>query len=41
VAYTQIGVAAVALGATVAVLAPALAILFARRPVSPALEPAG
>jgi MFS family permease len=42
VAYTEIGVAAVAIGATVAVVLPALAILFApRRPARPALEPAG
>jgi MFS family permease len=43
VAYTEIGVAAVAIGATVAVVLPALAILFARprRPARTALEPAG
>jgi MFS family permease len=42
VAYTQIGVAAVAIGATVAVVLPALAILLApRRPPRQALEPAG
>jgi MFS family permease len=42
VAYTEIGVAAVAIGATVAVVVPALAILLApRRPARPALEPAG
>jgi MFS family permease len=42
VAYTEIGVAAVAIGATVAVVIPALAILLApRRPARPALEPAG
>jgi MFS family permease len=42
VAYSELGVAAVALGATVAVVVPALAILLApRRPVKPALEPAG
>jgi MFS family permease len=42
-AYTEWGVAAVAIGATVAVIAPALAILFAppRRPAREALEPAG
>ena len=40
VAYTELGIAALAIGATVAVVAPALAILFARRPtVAP--EPAG
>jgi MFS family permease len=42
VAYSEIGVAAVAIGATVAVVLPALAILVApRRPARPALEPAG
>jgi MFS family permease len=41
-AYTEWGVAAVAVGATVAVVAPALAILVARRPPPvEALEPAG
>jgi MFS family permease len=40
VAYTEWGVAAVAVGATVAVVAPALAILVARRPPAGALEPA-
>jgi len=41
VAYTEIGVAAVAIGATVAVVVPALAILLApRRPAREALEPA-
>ena len=40
VAYSEWGVAAVAVGATAAVVAPALAILFARRPRA-ALEPAG
>ncbi|MGH3110944.1 MAG: MFS transporter, partial [Gaiellaceae bacterium] len=41
VAYTEIGVAAVAIGATVAVVLPALAILLApRRPVRTAIEPA-
>ena len=39
-AYTQWGVAAVAIGATAAVVAPALAILFARRPPAQVLEPA-
>ena len=40
-AYTEWGVAAVAIGATVAVVAPALAIMLApRRPVREALEPA-
>jgi len=38
-AYTEWGVAAVAVGATVAVVLPAVAILLARRP-EPALEPA-
>jgi MFS family permease len=42
VAYTEIGVAAVAIGATVAVVLPALAILLApRRPARAALEPTG
>jgi len=42
VAYTEIGVAAVAIGATVAVVVPALAILLApRRPARTALEPVG
>jgi hypothetical protein len=42
VAYTELGIAAVAIGATVAVVVPALAILLApRRPARPALEPAG
>ncbi|MGH3132676.1 MAG: MFS transporter [Gaiellaceae bacterium] len=40
VAYTEWGIAAVAIGATVAVVAPGLAIFFARGP-RPALEPAG
>ena len=41
-AYSEIGVAAVAIGATVLVILPALAILFApRRPAQPALEPTG
>ena len=40
VAYSEIGVAAVAVGATVAVLIPAVAILVApSRPATPALEP--
>jgi MFS family permease len=40
IAYTELGIAALAIGATVAVVAPALGILFARRPtVAP--EPAG
>jgi MFS family permease len=39
-AYTEWGVVAIAVGATVAVVAPALLILLARRP-APALEPAG
>ncbi|MGH3111412.1 MAG: MFS transporter [Gaiellaceae bacterium] len=40
-AYTEIGVAAVAVGATVAVVLPALAILLApRRPARTAIEPA-
>ena len=42
VAYAELGVAAVAVGATVAVTVPALAILLApRRPPRQALEPAG
>jgi MFS family permease len=40
-AYTEWGVAAVAIGATVAVVAPALVIVFARRPATAALEPVG
>jgi MFS family permease len=41
-AYTEWGVVAIAVGATLAVVAPALAILFApRRPVREALEAAG
>ena len=41
VAYTELGVAALAIGATVAVVVPALAILLGRRrPQEPALEPA-
>jgi MFS family permease len=39
-AYTEWGVVAVAVGATAAVVAPALAIALARRPAAPALEPA-
>jgi MFS family permease len=42
VAYSEIGVAAVAIGATVAVVLPALAIMFVpSRPSRAALEPAG
>jgi MFS family permease len=40
-AYTQWGVVAVAVGATLAVVVPAAAILFARRPPAVAPEPAG
>jgi MFS family permease len=40
-AYTEWGVAAIAVGATIAVIVPAAAILFARRPSAAALEPAG
>jgi MFS family permease len=39
-AYTEWGVAALAVGATAAVVAPALAILFARRRPAPVFEPA-
>ncbi|HLE98520.1 MAG TPA: MFS transporter, partial [Gaiellaceae bacterium] len=39
-AYTEWGVVAVSVGATVAVVAPALVILLARRPAAAALEPA-
>jgi MFS family permease len=39
-AYTEWGVVAIAVGATLAVVGPALVILLARRP-TPALEPAG
>ena len=39
-AYTEWGVVALAVGATVAVVAPALVIIFARRSPTPALEPA-
>lgn len=41
VVYTEWGVVALAAGATVAVVLPALAILLGRRPGAPALEPAG
>jgi hypothetical protein len=40
-AYTEWGVAAIAIGATVAVIAPALVIMLARRPIRGALEPVG
>ncbi|HEU0248971.1 MAG TPA: MFS transporter [Gaiellaceae bacterium] len=40
-AYTEWGVAAIAIGATVAVVAPALALVLARRPPAAAPEPAG
>jgi MFS family permease len=41
-AYTEIGVGAVGVGATIAVVVPALLILFARRRAAPTtLEPAG
>ncbi len=40
-AYTEWGVAALAVGATLAVVAPALVILFARRPPAAVPEPAG
>jgi MFS family permease len=40
-AYTEWGVVAVAVGATLAVIVPAAAILFARRPTAVAPEPAG
>jgi MFS family permease len=40
-AYSEWGAVAVSVGATVAVIAPALVILLARRPVVEALEPAG
>ena len=40
-AYTEWGVVAIAAGATVAVVVPALAISVARRPHAAALEPAG
>jgi MFS family permease len=41
VAYTEWGVVAVSVGATLAVVVPALAILMARRPPAPVPEPAG
>jgi MFS family permease len=41
VAYTEWGVVAVSVGATLAVVVPALAILIARRPPAPVPEPAG
>jgi hypothetical protein len=42
VAYSEVGVVALAVGATVAVVAPAIVIAFSRRgPVVPAPEPAG
>jgi MFS family permease len=40
-AYTEWGVVAIAIGATLAVVAPALVISFARRPPAPVPEPAG
>jgi MFS family permease len=40
-AYTEWGVVAIAVGATLAVIVPATAILFARRPPAVAPEPAG
>ena len=40
-AYTKWGVAAIAIGASVAVVSPAVAILVARRPPAQLLEPAG
>jgi MFS family permease len=40
-AYSEWGVVAIAVGATVAVVAPAVVISVARRPPAPALEPAG
>jgi MFS family permease len=40
-AYTEWGVVAVAVGATLAVIVPATAILFARRPAAAVPEPAG
>jgi MFS family permease len=40
-AYTEWGVVAIAVGATLAVIVPAAAILFARRPPAVAPEPAG
>ena len=41
VAYTEWGVVAVSVGATLAVVVPALAILMARRPPAPVPEPVG
>jgi MFS family permease len=41
VAYTEWGVVAVSVGATLAVVVPALAILVARRPPAPVPEPVG
>jgi len=40
-AYSEWGVVAIAIGATVAVVAPALVISLSRRPVAVAPEPAG
>jgi hypothetical protein len=40
-AYSEWGAVAVAVGGTIAVIAPALAIFVGRRPPAPALEPAG
>ncbi len=40
-AYTEWGAVAIAIGGTVAVVAPALALLVARRPPAAALEPSG
>jgi MFS family permease len=40
-AYSEWGAVAVAVGGTIAVVAPALAIFVARRPSAPVLEPAG
>jgi MFS family permease len=40
-AYSEWGVVAIAVGATVAVVAPAVVLSVARRPPAPALEPAG
>jgi predicted MFS family arabinose efflux permease len=40
-AYTEWGAVAIAVGATVAVIAPALVITLSRRPPQPALEPTG
>jgi MFS family permease len=41
VAYSEWGAVAIAVGATIAVVAPAIAILVGRRPSAPVLEPAG